>query len=269
LLPFDSELELKALKAEDFAEKLKNMEVVHGELTAQLQAERQLRAVLGAHQSETLDEATIPKHKENLNEFFDFWRKAMDVPSKSAYLVLNVPNGRLDLNTLLDTYYEDVHYKMLFSHPLTSKPGTNVKRVVGRWKAKFQNNKQLNIETAEDEGGPSQQFFSDVWKQLDGVKVNAVKLFTSGPGGLVPVDDESLEYKLKHNKSDLERVRAYFHCIGVFLCHCLHLSKTNFGPIKIPEHVLPPLYQQCKCSFAIHCIAAATSIRGLPTKLFL
>lgn len=79
-----------------------------------------------------------------------------------------------------------------------------------------------------DEGGASRQFLSDVFKQLDALRIKegTVKLFQKSSGGLKPNTDETLERRVKRKASspkeqaDLtERGRAYFRGIGRIMLH--------------------------------------------------
>jgi hypothetical protein len=117
-------------------------------------------------------------------------------------------------------------------------------------KARFKRDHQ-----AVDEGGPTREFFSQVWAQLGNLSIElpgggTLNLFEMEPGGLLPKTDEYLEHRLENilEKEDyMEQIRCYFRAIGRMFAHCLLLSPNDFGPLVVPSHSLPLLYQSSEC----------------------
>jgi hypothetical protein len=119
-------------------------------------------------------------------------------------------------------------------------------------KARFKRDHQ-----AVDEGGPTREFFSQVWAQLGNLSIelpggSSFKLFEMEQGGWLPLKDEIFEHRLeklpKPEREDYrDQIRCYFRAIGRMLAHCLLLSPNDFGPLVVPSHSLPLLYQSSEC----------------------
>jgi hypothetical protein len=109
---------------------------------------------------------------------------------------------------------------------------------------------------AVDEGGPTREFFSQVWAQLSDLSIklpggSSLKLFEKKQGGLLPLTDDYLEHRLAklgpEREDYMDQIRCYFRAIGRMLAHCLLLSPNDFGPVSVPSHSLPLLYQSGEC----------------------
>jgi hypothetical protein len=106
---------------------------------------------------------------------------------------------------------------------------------------------------ADDAGGPTRQFFDQVWLQLGDLQVkmpnstNAVKLFAMTQGGLIPQPDDYLsQYFLNMDNMGkdgvMEKIRSYYRAVGRMMAHCMLLSSEDFGPLTIASHTLPLFY---------------------------
>ena len=125
--------------------------------------------------------------------------------------------------------------------------------------------KHIEKHRAKDKGGPSRQFFSDVFTQLQDLCVGEISqevekksrkilLFEDGENCVYPKTDEyvySKDNKMFHEKSD-----KYFRAVGRILTHAI-LSHSGHGKKKgedvedgafdrfsIASHILPGLYRK-------------------------
>ena len=99
-------------------------------------------------------------------------------------------------------------------------------------------------DTGKDEGGPTRQFLTDLFKQLDTLSVKAgekkVKLFQNTEYGLVPIDDDNLNYKIKRGikalpkdkrgqispEEIIKRAKVYARAIGRIMLHSICHMQT-------------------------------------------
>ena len=137
---------------------------------------------------------------------------------------------------------------------------------------------------ARDEGGPTREFFTLVWKNLGNLSVLVksktkknepykINLFDSTPGGLTPLPDDFLEDRVKraidetHTNETLacimDRIKNYYRAVGIILFRAI-----TSGNI-IAHYVMPNFYRNgtlvvviCSC-FSFTCIAINLTTRYL------
>jgi len=89
----------------------------------------------------------------------------------------------------------------------------------------------IKFGAALDEGGPTKHFFSEVWAQLETLKVHAfgveVELFEESPVGAMPTSDEKLRCEgIKNIEPDVVEIivgkaKRYYRAIGRIMFHSL------------------------------------------------
>jgi len=110
----------------------------------------------------------------------------------------------------------------------------------GGMKMSKKDEKELNKSyQAKDDGGPTEEFFHEVFSQIGSLKVNGISLFEQTSGGYLPVSDDVLKYKAeKSSEGTLEKIKAYYRAFGRMVAHRLLLSQT------IESNCIPSLYQK-------------------------
>lgn len=80
--------------------------------------------------------------------------------------------------------------------------------------------------------------------QLGDLTIGEIKLFELTNGGLLPFNDEFLNYKARKKEAGaMEQVKDYYRAFGRLVAYCLLLSPENDGPLEVALNVLPALYQ--------------------------
>jgi len=119
-------------------------------------------------------------------------------------------------------------------------------------------------DTAVDEGGPTRQFLTDVFKQLDilCIKVGEgeVELFENTPGGVQVQTDDPLNSKIQallKRSSDthedtvenaIKRAKDYVRAIGRIILHAIVHKQT------LPSNAIPAFFMNGKVYFCLTCI---------------
>lgn len=114
---------------------------------------------------------------------------------------------------------------------------------------------------AGDEGGPTREFFSLIWKHLEHLHVSVkshvnsienyeIDLFSSTPGGLIPNDDSYLmakvdlaikKTKTHENQAEIQdRIERYYRVVGIILYRAI--ASGNL----IAHFVMPSFYRNGK-----------------------
>lgn len=92
---------------------------------------------------------------------------------------------------------------------------------------------------AKDDGGPTEEFFHEVFSQIGSLKVNGISLFEQTSGGYLPITDDFLKHKTS-NKSTLEKIKSYYRAFGRMVSRRLLSNQT------IQSNCIPSLYQKCE-----------------------
>ena len=112
-------------------------------------------------------------------------------------------------------------------------------------------------------GGPTRQFFSSIWTNLESLCLSygssdspiEIKLFHTEKAGLVPTSNDSIEYTIERivrrsrksydYETILNRVKKYYKVVGIILFRAIICG------IPIASHVLPSLYRNGKATHSI------------------
>jgi hypothetical protein len=110
-----------------------------------------------------------------------------------------------------------------------------------------------------DAGGPTRQFFDQVWLQLADLEVqlphtsNGIKLFAMTGGGLVPETDEYVRdnrlsnMEASEQETMVHKIESYYRAVGRMMAHSMLLSSEDSGTLMIASHALPMLYLNGTC----------------------
>ena len=111
-------------------------------------------------------------------------------------------------------------------------------------------------------GGPTRQFFSSVWTNLESLCLSygstnspiKIKLFKTEKAGLVPTSNDFIQNQIKlivrrsrksyDYESILNRVKKYYKVVGIILFRAIICG------IPIASHVLPSLYRNGKAKLS-------------------
>ena len=100
---------------------------------------------------------------------------------------------------------------------------------------------------AVDEGGPTREFFYQVWHQLGKLEVvpNS-KLFIIEKSGFIPTTDTVIKHNMRKYSEDqqkyyLHQIECYYRAIGRMMSHCLLLPERD--RVHIASYALTHLHQ--------------------------
>ena len=105
---------------------------------------------------------------------------------------------------------------------------------------------------AKDEGGPSRQFLTDIFKQIGTLSVKvgseSVALFEDTPSGVWVITDDMLKHKIERTaknccemvKEAIKQAKNYIRAIGRIMLHALANKQS------LPTNAMPPFLMNCK-----------------------
>lgn len=235
----------------------------------------QIAAKLGVDDEK---EEAVPKAtmlKEYQEHYRKFLRPVVQLLSgsqrgSSAEVKLTVPQN-FELQTLFERWFTFRKSDGAFLF----QDDNYMQKLVSRWNVQY----DQTLEMAIDQGGPSREFFHQVWKQMVRLKVSykpngaSVALFTEESVGLVPQKNEMLEIAIeqmvKEARSDKlsryerdkireviwEKVKAMYRAIGRIMARCMlsldqrtsaHVDDDMYFKFLISAKCLPIFYRNGK-----------------------
>lgn len=173
----------------------------------------------------------------NLQSFFDSLYESKGKDDLSRTVLFDDDNSKNNISKLILSEWSIVYDKHVKSY--------NTKT-------------QKDQDTAIDEGGPSRQFLTDVFKQIGSLSIlvedEFVTLFEDTHSGVMVKKDEILNSDIrtklvrmngieqaKHvTRNAIERAKHYIRAIGRIMLHALANRQT------LPTNALPPFFINCE-----------------------
>lgn len=202
---------------------------------------------LGSDEIEIVVTSTTTDDKGfNIQSFFDGLYESKRKGNVSRTVLFDDDNSKNNISKLILSKWSIVYDKHIKS---------------------FTTKTQKKQDTAIDQGGPSRQFLTDVFKQIDSLSIlvenEMVKLFINTSSGVMVTSDDKLNsdietvikrVRMSANKQAkhvaIERAKHYVRAIGRIMLHALANRQT------LPTNALPPFFINCESMpfTSQHCI---------------
>jgi hypothetical protein len=189
---------------------------------------------------ETAETATIVVPQNfDIQDLFDAWSKDDD-----AYLFRSFGNNvrayMLDWDVVFSSMYGYWVYSAVLVHGSLTLC-FNIIMAGGRYISSIEDEAARKEMTADDEGGPTRAFLSEIWRQFGDLSVlgkNRVSLFERTVSGVcIVVNNDMLASKLGSSLEASDCARQYYRALGRIMLYSL---RKNF---PMAAHVMPDFYR--------------------------